>query len=298
MNRAGELTSGRNNGARRLSLHSLLRSPTLPLVVLCILSGCVSLDQLPPGSVPNMPTSGPTASTYPDLDPGNVSVTSMHFTLKGYSQSDLDSLKQMAETLYNKIGNDTGLYSFLASESFTWVAYRDRDEYMKKTHQPTWSHAVTSGKSIYFYFPDPELEPILAHHMVHVIFEDYMGTKASTNRWLEEGLAMVEELSKMSDGDKSSYAASKASQLRQNRMAFSQMTFFVTNTEEKRRTDSWYQQVESVVNYLLAQGSALAFAQMLSELRAGLDFDRAMADAYPAKFRSLNDLEAAWKYTI
>jgi hypothetical protein len=91
---------------------------------------------------------------------------------------------------------------------------------------------------------------------------------------------------------------SKTSQLRQNRMPFSQMTFFVANTEEKRRTDAWYQQVESVVTYLLSQGSALGFAQFLSELKSGADTDRALSDSYSAKFRSLNDLENAWKYTI
>jgi hypothetical protein len=81
-------------------------------------------------------------------------------------------------------------------------------------------------------------------------------------------------------------------------MPFSQMTFFVTNTEEKRRTDAWYQQAESVVTYLLSQGSALGFGQFLSELKSGADADRALSDSYPAKYRSMNELEAAWKYTI
>ena len=40
-----------------------------------------------------------------------------------------------------------------------------------------------------------------------------------------------------------------------------------------------------------------AFAQFLSELRT-VPIDQALSDAYSAKFRSLNDLEAAWKYTI
>jgi len=44
------------------------------------------------------------------------------------------------------------------------VEYKDQDEYLKKTHQPTWSHAVTAGKAIYFY-PDPNLMPELAHQM-------------------------------------------------------------------------------------------------------------------------------------
>ena len=109
---------------------------------------------------------------------------------------------------------------------------------------------------------------------------------------------MVEELSRMTESDRTAFMTSSSSQLRQYRVPFSQMTFFVTNTEEKRRTDAWYQQVESVVSYLLAQGSPLAFVQMLSELRAGADIDRALSDSYPAKFRSLSELEAAWKYTI
>jgi hypothetical protein len=261
------------------------------------LAACVPVDQLPPGVVPSAPT-GATATAYADLEPGSISVTSTHFTIKGYSQSDVDALKALAENLYNKVGNDTGLYSFLASGNFALMAYRDRDEYLKKTHQPSWSHAVSSGKAIYFYYPDPELEPILMHQLVHVIFESYMGDKATTLKWLEEGLAMSEEVSKMADSDRSNYTASKVSQLRQNRMPFSQMTFFVTNTEEKRRTDSWYQQVESVVTYLLAQGSPLAFTQMLGELKSGMDMDHALSDAYPAKFRSMDELENLWKYTI
>ena len=134
--------------------------------------------------------------------------------------------------------------------------------------------------------------------MVHLVFESYMGDKASSLRWLEEGLAMNEEVSKMASTDQSAYANSKSTQLHQSRMPFSQMTFFVTNSEEKRRTDGWYQQVESVVTYLLSQGSALAFAQMMSELKTGSDMDHVLSDAYGARFRSMDDLENSWKNTI
>jgi hypothetical protein len=268
----------------------------IPPLLLCLFS-CVSLEQLPPGAVPASPT--PTSATggYPDLEPGNTSVTSAHMTLKGYSQTDLETLKLVAESLYSKIGSDTGLYSFLASENYTLVAYRDRDEYLKKTKQPAWSHAVVSGKTLYFYYPADDLEPVLIHNMTHMVLESYLGDKASSFKWLVEGLAMHEEVSKMTDSDRTAYANLKANQLRQNRVPFSQMTFFVSNSEENRRTDSWTQQVESVVSYLLAQGSALSFAQLLSELRS-VDIDRALSDAYPGKFRSLSELENLWKYTI
>ena len=274
---------------------SLSRALALPLALL--LSACVPVEELPPGLVPTAPSAGATGKGFPGLEPGFLTVTSMHFTLQGYSQQDLDALKQAAEDIYNKIGSDTGLYTFLASGNYTLVEYKDQDEYLKKTQQPVWSHAVTSGKGIYFY-PDPVLIPNLAHQMVHMLFETYLGDKAAPYKWLEEGLAMNEELSRMTDSDKTAYANSKATHLHQNYMPFSQMTFFVTNTEEKRLTDAWFQQVESVVTYLLSQGSSLGFAQFLGELKNGTDLDRALSDAYPGKFRSMNDLEAAWKYTI
>jgi hypothetical protein len=267
--------------------------------LLLVFVGCVSLDQLPPGSIPAglLAPSTATAAGYGDLDVGGTSMTATHFTLKGYSDYELRLVSQLAESLYNKIGSDTGLYSFLASENFTVVLYKDQEEYLRKTRQSNGSRIVSAGTSIYTY-PGSDLEPAFAHELTHVIVRSYLGHNAAPLKWLTEGLAMVEELSRMTEADRSAYQASKSLQLRQERIPFSQMTFFVSKTEEKRHTDAWYQQVESVINYLLSQGSPLAFAQMMSELRSGVEIDRAISDAYPGKFRSLNDLEAAWKYTI
>lgn len=270
------------------------------LLTFC-LSSCVPLDQLPPGSLPGpLPGSSPSSSKpspFAELDPGAVQMTTLHFTLRGYNENEMRPVSLIAESLYNKIGNDTGLYSFLASGSYTIVVYHDREEYSRKTHLPDWSRAVTSGASIYLY-PGDDLEPVLAHEMTHLIFNSYMGDKASTLRWLNEGLAMHEEVSKMADSDRAAFASSQATQLRADKMPFSQMTFFTPLTEERRRVDLWYQQVESVMTFLLAQGSALSFAAMLNEIRNGSDVDRAIGLAYPAKFRHLNELEQAWKYTI
>ena len=276
-------------------LHGFFLTLTCSLTL--ALGSCVPVDQLPPGMVPQGPTSGVPTASFPDLDQGGLSETSAHFIIKAYSQADMDALKLLAENEFTKIGADTGLYSYMSSLNFLIVAYRDHDEFMKKTHEPVWSHVAISSTALYCYYPDPDLEPTMAHFMTHMVFRGYLGGKASTLRWLDEGLAMSEEVAKMSDADRINYSNSKASQLRQNRMPFSQMTFFVTNTEEKRRTDSWYQQVESVTTYLLAQGSPLAFAQFLSELRS-VEIDQALSDAYAARFRNLADLEGAWKYTI
>jgi hypothetical protein len=264
-----------------------------------MLVSCVSLDELPPGSLPQSATPAAATSTasYPDPEPGFLTTTSTHFTLKGHSQSDLETLKNVAESRLSEVSTSIGLYTFLASQSFVIVVYKDKEEYQKKTQQPEWSQMTTGQNTIYLYYPNANVEPLLAHHLSHLVLRSYMGDRIQNFKWLDEGFAMNRELSMMTAGDRSAYATSRATQLRQSRMAFSHMAFFVTNSEERRRTDVWFQQAESVVSYLLAQGSPLAFAQFLSALRA-VEIDQAIADAYPAKFRSFSDLEAAWKYTI
>lgn len=262
-----------------------------------LLPGCVSLEQLPPGAVAGLEAAKTTVTSYPDIDAGGTSITSLHFTLRGYSETDIRPVSLTAETFYNKIGADIGLYTYLASQNFTMVIYKDQEEYLKKTRLPAWSRAVTAGKTIYTY-PGSDLEPALIHEMVHLVFDTYMGDKAGPLRWLREGLAVHEELSRCTESERMAYLVSKRDQLRAKRQAFSQMTFFIPNTEERRLEDPWYQQVESVVSYLLAQAGALNFAQMLNDLRSGIDIDRALFDAYPGKFRNFSELESAWKYTI
>ncbi|HVO32966.1 MAG TPA: hypothetical protein VMU17_03565 [Elusimicrobiota bacterium] len=266
---------------------------TLDLLLLAIcLPACVSLEGMP--GVPGMPTSAPLA--FQDLDSGSTSTTSTHFTIKGYNDQDMQAISRSAEDLYNKIGNDTGLYSFMSGCNFTIVIYKDREEYMAKTHQPATSYAVWASSGIYLY-PSPDVEPAMAFEITRMVLNNYLGDKSAPNRWLIEGLAMFEEAARMPESDRSAFQSSQLTQLRAGKMPFSQMTFFVPNNTDHRRTDVWYQQVESVAGYLLNQGSPLTFAAMMSELRGGNDIDRAISDSYPGRFRSMIELETAWKAT-
>lgn len=277
---------------------ALHRSVPHLFVAFLTLTSCVSLEQLPPGSLPEQAGGqGSAPASFPDIDPGGTSITSLHFTLRGYTEGELRTISQLAESLYNKVGNDTGLYSFLASGSYSIVVYRDRDEYLAKTRLPSWSRAVTSGNAIYLY-PGSDLEPALIHEMTHLIFNSYMGDKTKSLRWLNEGLAMFEERSRMSEVDRSAFQNAQGRELRSNKMPFSQMVFFTPLTEEQRRVDQWYLQVESVVAYLLAQAPSLNFANMMNAIRQGQDVDAAIAQSYPGKFGSLAALEQSWKYSI
>jgi len=289
---------GKKEMAKRSVCFNEKSLPLFLIFTFCLLifSACVPV---PPELMPQAP-GAPTAqgATYPDLDPGGTSITSLHFTLKGYNETELHTISSLAEDIYNKIGMDTGLYSYLAGQNYIIVVYKDQTEYTTKTKQNNLSRVVVGGNALYTY-SGPDMDAPLAHQMVHLIMNAYMGDKANSSlKWLVEGLAMHEELIKMTDADRAIYQTSQASNLRRQRMPFAQMTFFVTANEDKRRDDSWYQQVESVVSFMLKQGSNLAFAAFLESLRNGKDLDSAISDNYPGKYRGQADLEQFWISTI
>lgn len=265
----------------------------LPTVLLLI-NACVPLETVPGGGPSGQPTP---VSSFPDIDPGGTEHKSLHFTIRANTEKDARELAHLAEMIYTRIGSDTGLYASMSSENFLIVVYKDRDDYLSKTRLPSWSRAVAVGRSIYTY-PGPDLEPMLAHEMSHLVFNNYMGRFATTYRWLNEGLAMVIELSYTPDSSKARYVSEKNENLRQNRMSFTQMTFFTPLTEERRMIDTWYMQVESVTAFMLNQASRLNFANFLSSLRGGVDVDQAIAGNYPGRFRSLNELEESWRVSI
>jgi len=237
------------------------------------------------------------ASSYPDVEPGSVSQTSLHFTLRGYNQEDLKTISNVAEDIYNRIGLETGLYSYLAGQTFTLVVYKDQLEFSTKTKLPMGVRAVVAGSTVYTY-SGPEMDPPLAHNLMHLIFNTYMGQRSSALHWLDEGLAMHMETQRLADMNRTPFLTVQSNKLRTERMPFSQMTFFAGGAAERRFHDVWYLQVESVVSFLLKQGNSLAFAAFLNQLRNGSDLDHAIPDNYTGKFRNLADFETAWASTV
>jgi hypothetical protein len=272
-------------------------SPRLPvtLSLLLLLTACVPV---PVDMLPKQPGEGATgASSYPDIEPSGISLSSLHFTIKGYNDSDMREVSTLAEDIYNKIGLDTGLYSYLAGQAYTIVLYKDRAEYADKTKQLEGMRVVTGGTGLYTY-PGPDLEPMLTHQMAHMIFKAYMGERAAALAWLEEGIALHEEAARMSDMSRANFQTAQANKLRTDRMTFSQMTLFTGTSEDRRKEDAWYLQSESVVSFIMRHGSSLTFAAFLNDLRNGADLDRAISNSYSGKFRGAVDLETMWQSSI
>lgn len=256
-----------------------------------VLSACVPV---PPGMLPDHPGATPQDTMFPDIEPIGTTVNSLHFKIRGYNENEMQSVAGSAEDIFSKIGTETGLYSFLAGQQFAIVLYKDSSEYSTKTKQPDGSRAVTSGDTVYTY-PGPDLTPALAHFMMHMVFNTYMKDKISTHQWLNEGLALHMEVLKMPDYERAIFQTTQSNQLRSERIAFSQFTYLNGTDEQKRKTDTWYLQTESVVAFLLKQGSSLGFAAFLGELRNGATLDQALSNNYGAKFRNMKDLENAWQ---
>jgi hypothetical protein len=260
------------------------------------LGACVSLDQLPPGTVPGA-GGGTKGQSYPDLDASASTVTGIHFIVRSYSDQDARSIMADAENLYNKIMNDTGLYSAQSATMLKIIVYRDREDYATKTHQMASSRVAISTGTLYTY-PGPDLDAPLIHQMTHLVFASSLGDKSVNFLWLMEGLAMYEEISKLSDTDRTAFLSNQVNQLRTSKLPFNQMTFAIPNNEDGRLTDAWFAQVESVTAYLMVQGTSQNFASVLNDLKQGLDIDRALSNNYPQKFHSMTDLETAWKTTV
>ncbi len=251
---------------------------------------------VPPELLPQAPAGSSSGARmmYPDLESGSLSITTAHFTIKGYTEYDMRNVSASAEAVYDKIDADTGLHGYMTAGHYQIVIYANAEEYLRKTRQPSWSRAVTASGTIFTY-GGSDLDPVLAHEIMHLVFNGFMGEQARTLVWLNEGLAMVQEIDRMSAGEKSAFQNAQRDQLLKEKKPFSQLTFFTPSNEEKRRTDPWYLQVENVTRFLMSKGSNLAFAAFLTSLRNGTDIDRALDSNYPGRIRSFGDLETLWK---
>jgi len=89
------------------------------LLMVSCLAACVPVDQLPPGSLPSQPAAPTAGTSYPDLDAPFATVASAHFSTHGYRENDVRPISVTAESIFSKIANDTGLYSPMATLSFT-----------------------------------------------------------------------------------------------------------------------------------------------------------------------------------
>ncbi|MBI5202212.1 MAG: hypothetical protein HY925_11540 [Elusimicrobia bacterium] len=253
-------------------------------------SGCVTIPEYDyPG--PGAPRSTTlTTGVFRDLDPGAKEESGLHFKVKAYGSTRAREILEQAEAQYQRIMNDSGLYSFSPRGLYEIVVYLNQDEFYKKTQFANWAAGVTVGNAIYVY-DGPGLMPTLAHEMTHVIFHEYMRDTRTDLRWLNEGFAMYEE-SRALGGPGVTWPGS------QEPFPFDQMTGLVPATERERQVNLWYKQVGDLVGFMVERGGRVGMGQMFGILQNRGGIDEALRTGFPGVWTSMRDLEAAWRRKV
>lgn len=255
----------------------------LPAVgaALALNAGCVPL---PPGAEAPPPSSLSNDAGYPRLDPGSQRVTSLHFEVEAYGSQCAQGLSDAAEELYKHIMDDSALYSFLPREPYKVVLYGDRAEYLRKTGMPEWSGGVNVGRAVYLY-DGPQMRPTLAHEMTHTIFNEFMGRTDPALRWINEGLAVYEEM--QARNEPRGRPVSRV-------IPFREMVNLAPIGEKDTVVNDWYGQVSDVTRFMIERGGHVGFGEFLKALHDGRSNDEAVRIGFPGIWTDMPALETAW----
>lgn len=264
----------------------------VPLLLCCC--ACV---EVPMGGAPLPVTAQPVESPYKGLDPGYKTEETAHFAVQAYSTQAALLYSGLCEENYSRIMQDLGLYSFVPARPYNVVIYRDAAEFHAKTGQPDWSGGAAYGNAL-LLFEGEGLKATIGHEMTHLVFNEYMGLSQSPGlRWLNEGVAVYEE-SRSNQASAAFYDERVRSAVAPNPIPFSQMTNLAPQSESQRNVDRWYAQVGSVAGFMIRQGGSFSFSIFLSKLRDGASVDKALEDTYAGMWKTLSEVEKAWKLEI
>ena len=255
------------------------------IVLIVAAAGCVPLPPEDAGS--GATQRSVTKRVFDDLDPGSKEQVSLHFRVAAYDSDKTRVVSELCERLYSKIMQDTALYSFLPREPYHITLYANREEYLRKTGLPEWSGGVSVGNAIYAY-EGPRLSGVLAHEMTHLIFREYLGRDDLTLRWVNEGLAVYEEQEAMIQ------AGFAPAGVVGRKVSFQEMTLLAPMDESQRDVSSWYQQVGSVVRFMIERGGRIGFGQFMRALKDGQRPTDAVRTGFPAQWQSMDELENVW----
>ncbi|MFH1724352.1 MAG: hypothetical protein ABII00_07000 [Elusimicrobiota bacterium] len=262
-----------------------LRAGSILLLGAC-LAACVPLP--PEEGAGAAGSTGITRRRFGELDPGAKRLSGLHFEVHAYGSDRAQKISDAAEKFYGRTMNDTGLYSFLPRGLYPVVVYATRDEFLMKTGLPEWSGGVAVGNTIYTY-DGPYLSGVLAHEMTHLIFHEYMGRSDPAHRWVNEGLAVYEEQEAMRERGFASAARPGSP------VSFQEMILLAPMGEGERSVNAWYQQVGSVVRFMIERGGRLGFSQFIKGLHEGRTADQAVRTAFPGVWNSFEALETSWR---
>lgn len=275
----------------------MIRPWSLLSAVVLLAAACIPY----PGELPDdgrgRAYTGVMEGVYPGLEAGAQENSSLHFKVKAYGQSTVLDVSAVAEAAYTRIMTDTGLSSFMPRGLYQIVVYGTQDEYRKKTGQPDWSGGVAVGNAIYTYM-SPRLEAVLSHEITHLIWFEFMGRVNPDHRWVNEGLAVLQENKALGSRGQGDMFSVLRGNLRSQPIPMDQMIRLVPATERAYEVSLWYAQAESMVRFMIERGGRIGFSQFLNALRYDKSLDQAVAEGFPGSWRTLEELDRDWKRSM
>jgi hypothetical protein len=275
-----------------------MRSIVFLALIVGSLGACVPVDEVESGMPP--PSQTPIRADgqpFADLDAGAYQLDSLHFRIRAYGQDNAKQVADGAEASYQRIMQDTNLYSFQPRDLYHIVVYGSQQEYDQKTLQPVWSGGCSVGNSIYT-FSGPLMQETIAHEMTHLIWYEYMGRaqQEQNQRWLNEGLAVYEEL-KTAGAPRDPFTLQRSTR-RVTPLTVDQLENLVPATEREKTVSLWYAESEDFTRFLIERGGRMGFSQFMQALKDGRTFDDAVNSSYVGQWRSLADAYQAWQNTL
>ncbi len=221
-----------------------------------------------------------------------------HFLIyyKDVPEDFVKTVEETAEYYYQQVTNNLG---FSRTNAWSWderakiYIYDDDEDYYESAKQARWSSGVASAADkLIRTYPTMHgfFDTTLPHELGHIVFREFIGFRASSPLWLDEGVAMYQEKAKRWGANKIVKAAIEDGSF----IPLSELSHVrLTRRTPREKVNLFYAEAASIVYYLITEHGKYKFVKLCRNLKEGLSLDGAVYSAY-YRFEDLEDLNSAW----
>ncbi len=211
-------------------------------------------------------------------------------------EAGAEKLARAAESAVEKMRAALGCVR--ASGFWTWenrlrvYVYPSRADFLQATGAPAWAgaRARAAVRELVLHGKVGGVEEAtLLHELAHVVFREWVGFEDNVPLWLDEGVAAWLE-ARLAGADLAGRLPCKVRWPVEKLAALANGDLATSGDAA-----SFYAQAADLVAFLLREGGSAAFLKFCRQLRAGKTTADALRFAYPEKFRSIADMDAAWR---
>lgn len=231
-----------------------------------------------------------------------------HFTVYSQSARKPANFDLNMGRIHQQLSFDLSIFSpWMAKNNISIYLYPNQKSYVEgEFNPPAWSNglALYEKRTVLVYkqtgetrAADKKLMEVIAHESTHLYFESYWAELGKMPPvWLNEGLAMNEEVGSMGRAEASVWYQNMLT-LPQKRFALDKFFPLAPATDladEKYKPEVliFYAQSYSLVFYMLHQFPHSEFKKFNDQLRGGASVEQALVNAY--KVPSLDKFQSAW----